>query len=49
VPQAVGPLLGGIVVATFPQFGGGFSALFIASALLAAIGGFAIMPVKSVR
>ncbi len=47
VPQAFGPLLGALIVVAFgPQ---GFLALFIASALFAALGGIAISPIKSVR
>jgi MFS family permease len=49
VPQAVGPLLGAIIVAEFAQFGGGFQALFVASALAAVLGSLAIIPIKSVR
>jgi len=49
VPQAVGPLLGAIIVAEFAQFGDGFQALFVASALAAVLGSLAIIPIKSVR
>ena len=45
VPQAVAPLIGAFIVASF----GGFMGLFIFSALTAALGGFAIMPVKKVK
>lgn len=45
VPQAVAPLLGGFVVAAL----GGFTALFVCSAIAATLGGLAIMPVRSVR
>ncbi len=49
VPQAVGPLLGAIVVAGFGATTGGFVALFVCSAIAAALGGLAIIPIKSVR
>jgi MFS family permease len=45
VPQAVAPLLGGFVVAAL----GGFTALFVCSAIAAILGGLAIMPVRGVR
>ncbi|CAN5350439.1 MFS transporter [soil metagenome] len=45
VPQAVAPLVGAFVVATF----GGFTALFVASAAVAVLGGLAVIPIKSVR
>lgn len=45
VPQAFAPLLGAFVVASL----GGFTALFICSAIAAALGGLAILPIKSVR
>lgn len=45
VPQAVAPLLGAFVVATL----GGFTGLFVASAVFAALGGLAVIPVKSVK
>ncbi len=45
VPQAVAPLLGSFVVAAL----GGFTGLFIASAVFAALGGLAVVPVKSVK
>lgn len=45
VPQAIGPLLGAFVVASF----GGFTALFIAAAIAATLGGLAVLPIKSVR
>jgi hypothetical protein len=45
VPQAVAPLIGAFIVASL----GGFMGLFIFSALTAALGGFAIMPVKKVK
>ncbi|CAN5551723.1 MFS transporter [soil metagenome] len=45
VPQAVAPLLGAFIVATV----GGFPALFIGSALFAALGGLAVIPIKSVK
>lgn len=45
VPQAIGPLLGAFVVASF----GGFTALFIAAAVAATLGGLAVLPIKSVR
>jgi MFS family permease len=49
VPQAVGPLLGAIVVATIGPAHGGFVALFVCSAIAAALGGLAIIPIKSVK
>jgi MFS family permease len=59
VPQALGPLLGAIVVATVagsqldPMSAGaqfaGFQALFIASGILAILGGIAMYPIKSVK
>jgi len=45
VPQAFGPLLGAGIVAYL----GGFPALFLASALFAALGGLALIPIKSVK
>jgi MFS family permease len=45
VPQAFAPLLGAFIVAAV----GGFTALFISSAIAAALGGLAILPIKSVR
>jgi MFS family permease len=45
VPQAVAPLLGAAVVAWL----GGFTGLFIASAVFAVLGGLAVVPVKSVK
>ncbi|MFM9920658.1 MFS transporter [Lacisediminihabitans sp. H27-G8] len=45
VPQAFAPLLGAFVVAAL----GGFTALFICSAIAAALGGLAILPIKGVR
>lgn len=45
VPQAVAPLLGAYIVAAI----GGFPALFIASALFAALGGLAVIPIRSVK
>ncbi|UTT63085.1 MFS transporter [Microcella humidisoli] len=45
VPQAVAPLLGALLVAA----AGGFTALFIASAVAATLGGLAVLPVRSVR
>ena len=45
VPQAVAPLLGAFIVAAVA----GFPALFIASAVFAALGGLAVIPIKSVR
>ena len=48
VPQAVGPLLGAMIVAGFAQLGGGFRALFIASALAAVLGSMAVVRIKGV-
>ncbi len=45
VPQAVAPLLGAFIVAEL----GGYFGLFVASAAAAALGGLAILPIKSVR
>ena len=45
VPQAVAPLLGAFIVASL----GGFTGLFIASAVAAALGGLAVIPIKSVK
>ena len=45
VPQAVAPLLGAFVVAAV----GGFTGLFVASAAFAALGGLAVIPIKSVK
>ncbi len=45
VPQAFGPLVGAMLVAAT----GGFAGLFIASAVIAVLGGLAVLPVKSVR
>ena len=45
VPQAVAPLLGAFIVASL----GGFQGLFIASAVFAALGGLAVIPIKSVN
>jgi len=45
VPQAFGPLIGALIVVNL----GGFLALFIASAIAAALGGLAIAPIRSVR
>jgi MFS family permease len=45
VPQAVGPLLGSFIVASL----GGFFGLFIAAALVATLGGLAVIPIKKVK
>lgn len=45
VPQAIGPLLGAVIVAA----AGGFTALFVAAAIAATLGGLAVLPIKSVR
>lgn len=45
VPQAIAPLLGALLVAA----AGGFTALFIAAAVAATLGGLAVLPVRSVR
>jgi MFS family permease len=45
VPQAVAPLLGAFIVAQL----GGFFALFVCSAVAAALGGLAIIPIKKVK
>jgi MFS family permease len=63
VPQAVGPLLGAVIVLWFANIalgssatatqsssqGAGFAALFIASGILAVLGGIAMIPIKSVK
>jgi MFS family permease len=63
VPQAVGPLLGAILVLWFANIASqgvtvhsvtagqsaGFAALFIASGILAILGGIAMIPIKSVK
>jgi MFS family permease len=60
VPQAFGPLLGAIIIylaassagPTGGAFAGahtGFAALFVFSALIAALGGLAVIPIKSVK
>jgi MFS family permease len=45
VPQAVGPLVGALLVAALA----GFQGLFVVSALAAGLGGLAMIPIKSVR
>lgn len=45
VPQAFAPLLGAFLVAAV----GGFTGLFVCSAIAATLGGLAILPIKSVR
>lgn len=45
VPQAVAPLVGALLVAA----AGGFTALFVAAAVAATLGGLAVLPVRSVR
>ncbi len=45
VPQALGSALGALIVVAF----GGFSALFIASAVIGIIGALAILPIRSVK
>ena len=47
VPQAIAPLLGAFIVASFVS--NGFQALFIASAIAATLGGLAISPIKGVK
>ncbi|MDM4763417.1 MFS transporter [Galbitalea sp. SE-J8] len=65
VPQAVGPLLGAVLVVgfaglvgsnggqlvgdTFVGAGTGFAALFVASAIASVLGGFALIPIRSVK
>jgi MFS family permease len=65
VPQAVGPLLGALIVAAFAHLAtlgattsattvtagesGGFTALYVASGVLALLGGLAMSPIKSVK
>ncbi|MGL4340252.1 MAG: MFS transporter [Rhodoglobus sp.] len=48
VPQAVGPLLGALVVVAI---GGeyGYTGLFVCSAVAAVLGGLAVIPIKNVR
>ena len=45
VPQAFGPLVGAMLVAAT----GGFIGLFLASAVIAVLGGLAVLPVRSVK
>ena len=45
VPQAVSPLLGAFVVAAL----GGYTALFVCSAIAAVLGGLAVIPIKGVK
>jgi MFS family permease len=45
VPQALGPLLGAMIVAYL----GGFTGLFIASAVFAVAGGLAVAPIRKVK
>jgi MFS family permease len=53
VPQAVAPLVGSFIVASVGALTGvandGFTGLFVASAVAAALGGLAVIPIKSVR
>jgi MFS family permease len=65
VPQAVGPLLGALVVLAFASLAtagaassdaitrtgeqAGFAGLFVASGVLAILGGVAMIPIKSVK
>ena len=49
VPQAVAPLLGSAIVAFLGGGVFGFTGLFIASAVFAALGGLAVIQVKSVK
>jgi hypothetical protein len=65
VPQAVGPLLGALVVLFFASLAtagavstaaitragesAGFAGLFVASGVLAILGGVAMIPIKSVK
>ena len=45
VPQAVAPLGGAVVVAAL----GGYTGLFVCSAIAAVLGGLAVIPIKSVK
>ncbi|MBO9578603.1 MAG: MFS transporter [Microbacteriaceae bacterium] len=45
IPQALGPMLGALIVLVF----GGFPALFVASAVVGVLGALAILPIRSVR
>jgi MFS family permease len=45
VPQALGPLLGAMIVAYL----GGFTGLFVASAIFAILGGLAVAPIRKVK
>ena len=45
VPQAVAPLVGAFVVAAF----GGYTTLFVCSAIAAVLGGLAVIPIRSVK
>ena len=53
VPQAVAPLVGSFIVASVGALTGvpkdGFTGLFVASAVAAALGGLAVIPIKSVK
>jgi MFS family permease len=65
VPQAVGPLLGALIVLAFASLAtmgaattaaitktgetAGFAGLFVASGVLAILGGVAMIPIKSVK
>ncbi|MCU1507202.1 MAG: transporter [Microbacteriaceae bacterium] len=49
VPQAVAPLLGSAIVAALGGAITGFTGLFVASAVAAALGGLAVIPIKSVK
>ncbi len=45
VPQALAPMLGALIVVAF----GGFSALFIVAAAIAALGAVTVLPIKAAR
>ena len=45
IPQGVAPMLGALIVLAF----GGFSALFVASAIVGLLGALAVLPIRSVR
>jgi MFS family permease len=60
VPQAFGPIIGALIIlggatastatgGTFAGASNGFAALFVASAVIAILGGLAVIPIKSVK
>ena len=60
VPQAFGPLIAAIIISVAASYAGpttgafagastGFAALFVSSAIIVALGGLAVIPIKSVK